>query len=117
LNRVEPARAALAQADTALAIARLAETLAADSSNRDAYLMLGGLLGARRQYAQAFDLLSHGERRFPDDPALLFYLALAALNAGHYQVALDRAEQVLALAPGHPWAKTVAARARTMLGR
>jgi 4-amino-4-deoxy-L-arabinose transferase-like glycosyltransferase len=116
-NRLELARAALAQADTAQAIARLSETLAADSSSHDAYLMLGGLLGARGQHEQAFDLLSLATRRFPEDPALLFNLALAALNAGHYQVALDRAEQVLKLVPGHPWARTVAARARAKLSR
>jgi len=116
-NRLELARAALAQADTASAISRLSETLAVDSSSHDAYLMLGGLLGARGQHAQAFDLLSRAARRFPEDPALLFNLALAALNAGYYQVALDRAEQVLKLVPGHPWAKTVAARARARLGR
>lgn len=116
-HRLELARAALAQADTASAIVRLSETLAADSSSRDAYLMLGGLLGARKQHETAFDMLSRAVRRFPDDPALLFNLSLAALNAGHYQVALDRAEQVLKLVPGHPWAKTVAARARAKLGR
>jgi 4-amino-4-deoxy-L-arabinose transferase-like glycosyltransferase len=116
-DRLELARAALAQADTALTVSRLSEALAADSSSRDAYLMLGGLLGARRQHGQAFDVLSRAARRFPDDPALLFNLALAALNAGHYQVALARAEQVLKLVPSHPWAKTVAARARARLGR
>jgi tetratricopeptide (TPR) repeat protein len=116
-NRLELARSALAQADTVAAIAHLSEALAADSSSRDAYLMLGGLLGARLQPAQAFDVLGRGARRFPDDPALLYNLALAALNAGHYQVALDRAEQVLKLVPNHPWARTVAARARAKLGR
>ncbi len=116
-NRLVLARAALAQADTAQAIARLAEVLAADSASRDAYLMLGGLLGARQQHGLAFDVLSRAVRRFPDDPALVFNLALAALNAGHYRIALDRAEQVLRLVPDHPWAKTVAARARARLVR
>jgi tetratricopeptide (TPR) repeat protein len=116
-NQLELARSALAQADTATAIARLSDALAADSSSHEAYLMLGGLLGARGQHAQAFDILSRAARRFPEDPSLLFNLALASLNSGHYQVALDRAEQVLKLVPGHPWAKTVAARARAKLGR
>jgi tetratricopeptide (TPR) repeat protein len=79
--------------------------------------MLGGLLGARQQHEQTFEVFGRAVQRFPDDPALLFNLALAALNAGHYQVALDRAEQVLKLVPSHPWAETVAARARAKLGR
>lgn len=116
-DRLELARTALSQADTTLAITRLSEALAADSSNRDAYLMLGGLLGARQQHEQTFEVFGRAVQRFPDDPALLFNLALAALNAGHYQVALDRAEQVLKLVPSHPWAETVAARARAKLGR
>ncbi len=64
-GRLELARSALAQADTVAAIARLSEALAADSSNHDAYLMLGGLLGARGQPGPAFDLLSRAALRSP----------------------------------------------------
>jgi tetratricopeptide (TPR) repeat protein len=116
-GRLEPARSALARADTVAALEQLERALAADSSIRDAYMMLGSLLGVRQQPVRAFDVLSRGVRRFPDDPALLYNLALAALNSGRYETALERAGQVLALAPNHPWAETVAARARRGFGR
>lgn len=112
-----PVRAALARADTTTAIALLEDALARDSSNRDAFLTLGGLLGAHGEYDRAFELLSRAAKRFPKDPALLYNLALAALKTGRYRTAMEQAEQVLRLAPEHPWAGKVAERARAELRR
>lgn len=109
---VSAARQALTSGDSTAAVGRLNRALAADSALREAYLLLGSILGAQKKHLQAQELFSRAVARFPGDPVLRYNLALAALNAGHYQTALDNAEAVLEQVPGHPWARKVADEAR-----
>jgi tetratricopeptide (TPR) repeat protein len=108
---VAAAKATLARCDTAAAVTMLERVLAADSSQHDAYLVLGGIYGTQQRHGLALELFTRAATRFPDDPVMLYNCALAALNAGDYPVALARAEQVLRLVPGHPLAKAVRDRA------
>jgi tetratricopeptide (TPR) repeat protein len=105
---VSAARAALTSGDSTAAVDQLNRALAADSALREAYLLLGSIFGAQKNHLQAQELFSRAAARFLSDPVLRYNLALAALNAGHYQIALDNAEAVLEQVPGHPWARKVA---------
>jgi len=110
------ADAALAEADTARAIALLEEQVRADSG-RGEMLRLGVLLGAWGEHERAGSVLETAARHFPGDPVLWYNLSVARLDAGDNAEALDAAEKVLELVPGHPWALRVADSARSRLSR
>jgi 4-amino-4-deoxy-L-arabinose transferase-like glycosyltransferase len=111
------ARAALGRAATTSALALAADAVAADSSNRDAWLTLGALYGARGRDAEALALFDRALAQFPEDPVILFNSAVAALKTGQYRAALARAEEVLRRVPDHPSARRIADEARRRLGR
>jgi tetratricopeptide (TPR) repeat protein len=115
VDAVEAASALLRQADTAAAIQQLEAGINRNPTARDAYLLLGSLLGTRGEHARARSLFGDAVARFPNDLVLRYNLALAALNAGDHQTALTNAEAVLKQVPDHPWARKVVERARAGL--
>lgn len=112
---VASARSALGQADTTTAIAVLSGALERDSTSRDAWLLLGSIYGTRRDASQALSVFTRAIAHVPDDPALLYNCALAALDAGDNRTALACAERLQQLVPDNPPAKALAARARSRL--
>lgn len=112
---LERATAALNTGDTTLALQQALAAIAADSSCREAYLLVSSIYGGQNSHDMAFDLLSKAIRRFPDDPVLIYNQSVAALKVGDFLTALSSAERVLALVPDHPLAERVARQARRRL--
>jgi 4-amino-4-deoxy-L-arabinose transferase-like glycosyltransferase len=118
LGAVEPASntdaalARLQQGDTATAIELLEQGIGRDSTDRAAWLLVGSLYGAGQRHIEAESLFDRAAKRFPDDPVVLFNLAVAAFKARDFRSALAAAERVLELAPGHVQARRIADAAR-----
>jgi 4-amino-4-deoxy-L-arabinose transferase-like glycosyltransferase len=101
----------LARGDTAEALVLLERALAGDSGIKQAYLQLGTIHGRQGRPAAARRVFETGARRFPDDPVLLYNVAVAALDQGDSGAAVAAARRVLGLVPGHPWAAEIVRRA------
>ncbi len=100
----------LARGDTAGFLMLLEQALAGDSGIKQAYLQLGTIHGRQGRPAAARRVFETGARRFPDDPVLLYNVAVAALDQGDSGAARNAASRVLELVPGHPWAAEVVRR-------
>ncbi|GEM_PF-4270043 len=105
------AEQALVRGDTAKAIGELRNALENDSGMRPAYLLLGTILGTQGNAQQAGKVFQAATRHIPDDPVILYNLALAALSAGDYEKALTTARKVLKMVPLHQSAREIEKRA------
>jgi 4-amino-4-deoxy-L-arabinose transferase-like glycosyltransferase len=112
---VGKAQAELAQGDTSRAVAQLKAALERDSVDPDAVRLLGSVLGAQGQHAEVARLFTRAVAAHPDDPVLRYNLALAALNAQNYTLALQQAETLAMMVPDHPWAIRLLEQARAAL--
>ncbi|MEO0081888.1 MAG: glycosyltransferase family 39 protein [candidate division WOR-3 bacterium] len=115
-DKLREASEVLAAGDTTTALALLRDAIAADSGARQAYLVLGAVFGSQDRHTEARDVFLLAAGRFPQDPVVLYNLALASLKAGDRKAAIEAAEMVLRIVPGHPWAQEVIARAREQPG-
>ncbi len=105
----------LLHGDTTAAIRLLETSIARDSSDPTAWLLLGSLYGFQRRHHDARLALSRAVRMFPDDPALRYNLALAAFRENDFGTSLAAAEELLKLVPGHEPGRRLAEASRHRL--
>ncbi|MEO0078627.1 MAG: tetratricopeptide repeat protein [candidate division WOR-3 bacterium] len=105
----------LRHGDTIAAIQLLETSIARDSSDPSAWLLLGSLYGFQQRHHDARLVLSRAVRMFPTDPALKYNLALAAFREKDFRAALAAAEELLKLVPDHEPGRRLAEASRRRL--
>jgi tetratricopeptide (TPR) repeat protein len=66
------------------------------------YLELGRVLTVQRRFKEAVDVLSNAAAKFPNDPDIALFSAIADDTAGNFDAAKAGYERILAKAPAHP---------------